>query len=444
MRLIRKGKANRNKRERGVMIAVAALGFTTFLMAAGLAVDVSNFYAAGTELQNAADAAAMAGAMSLNNTVPGGGISSAVARATAVANSYNFNVASVNIPAGNVTFGANLTDFDNNGVGMSAATASLAANAPRVRFVRVNLQPQAVRIYIARMAFGGANSVTFNRRSIAGQSASGSTAAGTANDPGLTTITNLSRLVLVEDNVGTGTLSTSGTCSGGNRVYTKGCVYNTNMTPPCDALSATYEVIKGNTGSAGSDLNKQMVIPLNGCYSKDTGHDANTHPAAVNIRSGLNTIFNDYADSNTSLTVSGIGSQFATEFPPDTNIKENITYAEYKAGTNTTAPMAGGSVRPGATAGRRILIMGIMKKSTWFNPAGADGQYEYGTFQTYKYGAFFLKKRPTSTGRLQLEYIGDRVMVPGGGGCATGTSNTLTTTQTADMASGFTAPVLYR
>ena len=417
MRLNGKGKTNRNKRERGVMIAVAALGFTTFLMAAGLAVDVSNFYAAGTELQNAADAAAMAGAMSLNNLVPGGGISSAVARATAVANTFNFNLSAVNIPAANVRFAMNLNQFDNNGVGWDAATASTTANAPRVRFVKVNLQPTSVNVYMAKMAFGGANSVNFTRRAIAGQSASGFTVAGTANDPGLKSVTNLSRIVLVEDDIGGGTLSKAGTCAN-NTVYTKGCTYNTNLTPPCDALSATYEVIKGNTGSAGSDLNKQMVVKLNGCYSKNTAHEANTHPQAVNIRSGLNTLFNDYADSNTALTVPGIGSNLASTLPPDTNIKEsggsgagNYSYSQYRAGTSAVAPTAG---RVGV-AGSRILIMGIMKKSTWVNPPGADGTYEIGSMQTYKYGAFFLKKRPTSTGQLQLEYIGDRVTMPGGG-----------------------------
>lgn len=444
MRLKGKGNANRNKRERGVMIAVAALGFTAFLMAAGLAVDVSNFYAAGTELQNAADAAAMAGATSLNSTVAG--LDAAVARATAVANTYSLNVSAVNIPAANVTFAANLNQFDNNGAGWNLATAKTATNFSKVRFVRVNLNPTTVNVYVARVGMGTGGTLAFTRKAIAGQSASGNTVAGTANDPGITSITNLSRLVLVEDNTGGGgTLSVAGTCAN-STTYTQGCTYNINMTPPCDALSATYEVIDGNTGPAGSDLNKQMVIPLSGCYCKDTTHNANTHPQATNIRSGLNTLFNDYADSGTTLTVAGIGSNEANAFPPDANIRESsgsgagdYSYADYKANTNVLAP----TDRTGVP-GRRLLVVGIMKKSTWYNPPGANGAYEYGTFQTYKYGAFFLKRRPTTAGRLQLEYIGDRITIGGGNNCTTCSSGTLTTTQTSDMSSGIAVPVLYR
>ena len=85
-----------------------------------------------------------------------------------------------------------------------------------------------------------------------------------------------------------------------------------------------------------------------------------------------------------------------------------------------------------------------MKKSTWTNPPGADGAYEYGTLKTYKYGAFFVKKRPTDLGKMQLEYIGDRVTIGGGNNCTTCSSGTLTTTQSSDMSSGIAVPVLYR
>ena len=443
MRLKGKNKANRNKRERGVMIAVAALGFTAFLLSAGLAVDISNFYTAGTELQNASDAAAMAGATALDSSKAG--LDMAVARATAVANTYNFNVATVSVPASNVTFASNLSQFDSNGTGWSLATAKSATNFSKVRFVRVALAPTAVRVYVANMALGGAANMNFTRRSVAGQSASGKTATGTASDPGITSVTNLSRLVLVEDNVSSGNLSVAGTCAN-TKTYTKGCTYNVNMTPPCDALSATYEVIKGNTGSAGSDLNKQMVTAMSGCFCKNSEHEVNTHPEAVNIRSGLNTLFNDYSDSGTTLSVPGIGSNEANYFPPDANVREssgtgagNYSYANYKAGTSLLAPTG----RTGV-AGRRVLIMGIMKKSTWTNPPGANGAYEYGTLQTYKYGAFFVKNRPTDLGRMQLEYIGDRVTIGGGNNCTTCSSGTLTTTQSSDMSSGIAVPVLYR
>ena len=84
-----------------------------------------------------------------------------------------------------------------------------------------------------------------------------------------------------------------------------------------------------------------------------------------------------------------------------------------------------------------------MKKSSWWiDPA--DTSYEIATMDMYKYGAFFLRKRPNSSGQLQLEYIGDRVTVPAGNNCATCAVGTLTNTQSSDTTSGIAVPVLYR
>jgi hypothetical protein len=128
----------------------------------------------------------------------------------------------------------------------------------------------------------------------------------------------------------------------------------------------------------------------------------------------------------------------ASEFPPDANVKENITYAQYKAGTSVTAP----SGRTGVP-GRRILVMGITKKSTvWFDPA--DPTYETGDMKTYKYGAFFLKKKVTTAGQIQIEYIGDRVTVGSGNTCAACPVGTLSDAETRSFSSGIAVPVLYR
>ena len=45
---------------------MSALGMLSFLLAVGLGVDISHLYLAKNELQNAADAAALAGASGLN------------------------------------------------------------------------------------------------------------------------------------------------------------------------------------------------------------------------------------------------------------------------------------------------------------------------------------------------------------------------------------------
>jgi len=126
-------KRNR-KGERGSVLAMTALSMFSLLLAAGLAIDISHFYTAKAELQNAADAAALAASSQLNST--SGGIQCAVREATKSLNNYDFkNI--VTITASDVTFATNL-----NGTYVDAATAQ--ANPASVRFVKVTLSPKPV------------------------------------------------------------------------------------------------------------------------------------------------------------------------------------------------------------------------------------------------------------------------------------------------------------
>src|SRR5688572_2219350 len=125
-------KARNKKGERGSVLAAAALGMLSFIMAVGMGVDISHLYVAKNELQNAADAAALAGASGLNYDDTG--IAHATARATEAMNSYQFSNTNVVFTATNVRFGRNLSDFD-NGTDMNQAQAVLVA--PDVKFVKV-------------------------------------------------------------------------------------------------------------------------------------------------------------------------------------------------------------------------------------------------------------------------------------------------------------------
>src|ERR1044071_227089 len=92
MRLKRHSRASRRKGERGNVLAYTVLSALFLFLAVGLGVDLSHLYLAKTELQNAADAAALAGAsaLTLPNTIK---ITTAVNRAvdTMNFNKYNFN-----------------------------------------------------------------------------------------------------------------------------------------------------------------------------------------------------------------------------------------------------------------------------------------------------------------------------------------------------------------
>ncbi|HEX9543832.1 MAG TPA: pilus assembly protein TadG-related protein, partial [Pyrinomonadaceae bacterium] len=97
---------SRRKGERGSILAISAIGMLAVLLAVGLGVDISRFYLAKTELQNAADAAALAAVSGLNSSAAG--ITEATNRAVQAMNKYDFNQQAVSFPRANVLFAKNL------------------------------------------------------------------------------------------------------------------------------------------------------------------------------------------------------------------------------------------------------------------------------------------------------------------------------------------------
>ena len=110
------------------------------------------------------------------------------------------------------------------------------------------------------------------------------------------------------------------------------------------------------------------------------------------MRQGLNTRFDDYQTSQVN----------PDDMPPDTNIKESITYDQYKNGSPSQAPK-----NPGID-GRRVVVIPIVK---------AD-QYDQGrnTVTFDRFGTFFLQTKVGSGngGDLVAEYIDDIVIGQGG------------------------------
>src|SRR5829696_2789125 len=92
MKTTRHSRALKRKKERGNVLAYTVLSALFLFLAVGLGVDLSHLYLAKTELQNAADAAALAGASALTLPDPEK-ITTAVDRAvnTMNLNKYNFN-----------------------------------------------------------------------------------------------------------------------------------------------------------------------------------------------------------------------------------------------------------------------------------------------------------------------------------------------------------------
>ncbi|MCA1631341.1 MAG: pilus assembly protein TadG-related protein, partial [Acidobacteria bacterium] len=160
------GNRQQRRGERGSVIVVSAFGMLTFLVATGLCVDISHFYLVKTELQNAADAAALAGASALNQDATG--ITKAVSRATAAMNNYEFNKSGVTMTGENVRFAVNLSDFDNGGSGMSATSAM--ASPTNIRFVKVETPDVPVNVFFASVIQDFGNKRNMKAAAVAGRS----------------------------------------------------------------------------------------------------------------------------------------------------------------------------------------------------------------------------------------------------------------------------------
>src|SRR5689334_15505755 len=137
--------AGTRKRERGSILATSAIGMLAVMLAVGLGIDISRFYLTKTELQNAADAAALAGVSGLNGGSPG--ITKAADRAVAAMNNYNFNKTNVSFPRANVLFAVNL-----NGPYVSEGSASAAPT--NIRFVKVTTPAESVGVSFAAFVLG--------------------------------------------------------------------------------------------------------------------------------------------------------------------------------------------------------------------------------------------------------------------------------------------------
>src|ERR1044072_86524 len=93
-------QAEKRRGERGSVLATSAIAMLSVLLAVGLGIDISRMYLSKAELQNAADAAALAGVSGLNGGGPG--ITEATDRAVASMNKYDFNKTGVTFACANV------------------------------------------------------------------------------------------------------------------------------------------------------------------------------------------------------------------------------------------------------------------------------------------------------------------------------------------------------
>ncbi|MFL6253686.1 MAG: pilus assembly protein TadG-related protein [Pyrinomonadaceae bacterium] len=346
--------------QRGSVLAISALGMLALILAAGLCVDISHLYVVKAELQNAADASSLAGASALNSSPAG--ITAATDRAVEVMNNYEFNKTGVTVTRADVKFAVN---FD--GPYMDEATAR--GSAAGVRFVSVDVPPKAVGIFFAASALGK-SSVNLTQKAIAGMSVS----------PNV--FCEWIPLSVLDDPA---------------HPMMPGQTYTIRDAPGSMVSPGNYQIL-APTGRGGSSAREDIAHGVNECAEPGQSYTVSTKPgtSAGPVRQGMNTRFDDYA--------SGMD---AADYPPDLNVKENITWAQYRDATPGSANWETPS-HPGAAMRRVVLIP--MVDINEFDP-GRD------TVTFYKFAAFFLqaKVQGGSGGDVKAEYIGERVMFGKGG-----------------------------
>lgn len=349
--------------ERGAVLAVSAFGMLAFLLAVGLCVDISHFYVTRAELQNGADAAALAGASALNSQP--GGITQATARAVEVMNSYEFGHEGIEIGPGDVTFAVNF-----GGPYMSADAADDVAGD--IRFVQVKVPPAPIGAVFAGLAMGGTDTANISAEAVAGMSV----------PPNV--FCEWIPLTVIEDPAAPLTPKNTYVIRGG---------------PHSSTSPGNFQVLAVQ-GRGAAVARRDLGRGVNACASPGDTYEKDTEPGinAGPVRAGLNSRFDDYA--------AGMDWE---EFPPDANVKENITFEQYRNATPGSANWESPSPGHGGVANRRIVVLPIVGASE-FDP-GRD------TIRFNRFAAFFLQTKVGggSGWDIVAEYIGERIMFGTGG-----------------------------
>lgn len=379
------------KSERGSVMIMTAILMAGIILAVGLCIDVARIYMVRTELQNAADAAALAASRELNSGASG--IQDAVTRATTIVNNYGFNRAAVNIV--NVEFGVNL-----NGAYVDAETAE--ANPDNIRFVRVSTQTSATPMLFSASVLGASHAES--RNATAGMSV------------GINTICDFFPIAVALDDPDPAPNTTMFL----NFVQGTG---NSATLVDKDYIILEVPDITGNGAPETAVLSAGLT---NICQTMNTSipfhmtPSANLNNGPRQISDGVNTRFNEYANGYGNALQPGT-------FPPDSNVAEGIAYDAYANRTTVTPPNPNA---PGKDD-RRVLIVPIVAPGTYSPPNAI----------VIKFGAFFLKRRSTVTNPcsvagncavLEVEWI-DEALVIGRGSFTPGGGD-----------SSLTIPVLYR
>ena len=149
------------RKQKGAVAIVVGLSLVTLFAMGGVVLDLGHLYIAKSELQNAADAAALAGAVRLNHTAAS--ITNARNDAIAIAARNNFNFSTnVTLVEANINYGSSPS-------GPWSDYATALASPTGKTFVRVNTGSQTMDTYLMRVVSPAFNTVSTFGLAVAGR-----------------------------------------------------------------------------------------------------------------------------------------------------------------------------------------------------------------------------------------------------------------------------------
>jgi hypothetical protein len=255
------------------------------------------------------------------------------------------------------------------------AAASAAGIAPTIRFVKVTSEESPVSISFASVVLG--SNKNMSATSTAGLSIPLNSFCGF-----------IPLSVLIDDDL---TKLIPGT------VYTIRAGSGSTVSP------GDYQIL-AVAGPGGVDVGFGIGAGVDACAKPGDTYVTDCKPGltAGKVRTGINSRFDDYGGSQLDPALE----------PPDTNIKEGITWDQYNANFGCGRPgmpacdsrYVTAPSHPGVDM-RRVVLIPLVKVSE-FDQGRCEVKFS-------RFGAFFMRTKASngSGGDIQAEYIEDRIAI---------------------------------
>lgn len=450
------------KSEHGGVLAYTVMSALFLFLAVGLGVDLSHLYTVKAELQNAADAAALAGASALD--LPDDAkIQESADRAVVILNQNKYNFNNKVFVSDNpdldtlraqlrpyLRYAVNLSEFD-TGNGKTYAEAEAAPS--NIRFIKVETPDSPVSIFFALPILGNQRGLTAS--AVAGYSVPGNTTfcifplSAVSCDPGNENCLLQCTKTCPEGDVGcvpepsckcdktkedypqpectkyygvcpqnapgtfneipveTGGLDPdgNGTCDP-KREFCKGCKYTVRSEPSRGPAAGAYNIVQcgDETGKCATRLALAAygTCPCQAAAGQPLITQSEPGEASGPVAQGINVRFDMYHPCDL-VADPDCCQPNPEDHPPDRNVHSPLTWAQYSA--DPPNPFTPPPDHPPGENQRRVVIMPIIPLSQYQDGNGRQEVIPSG------FGGFFIMEVvDKSSGEIKFEYIAEDIV----------------------------------